>query len=67
MGQQCGEHRGVVGLARTGQDHQWSPTAIDELVDLGRESATRTPHSVIEGLVVESTKYVSGLLTCTNR
>ena len=67
VGQQDGEHRGVVGLTRSGQDHQRSSATIDELMDLGQQSARRATHGVIGRLFVEPTEgSLNRLVTCRN-
>lgn len=50
MVQQMLEHRVVTGLAGADEDHQGQTGAVDELVDLGAQTAAGTANAVVRRL-----------------
>jgi hypothetical protein len=50
LGQQMLEYGVVAGLAGAHKDHQGQPGAVDELVDLGAQSAAGAANAVVRRL-----------------
>ena len=53
MGQQVFKDRGIVGLLGRDQHHQWSPEAVDKVVDLAGQPTARTANAVVRRLDAE--------------